>query len=304
MKKVLAVPSFPQLIDHNGAEIPSGNEPYGVFPFTRHLYNGQYWEPELGLYMYRERWMSPALGRFISPSALTYPIAELNYLFCFNNPLSFIDLFGLLAWNERLANTIDAITGYAPESSSLLAQLGPAFAAEYLDGLSDSFRNFGTDLPAAFSGIDQNGCELSWWERAQALGTEGMRGLNIAGSVGGVGKALERGTKLANKGLGAMKRGFNGIQDLLGVRKKSPADLMKQAEEIVARRRAEVDPRAGEILNMAKKADIKAIDHIVKSEGLSIDQRELLHEQITKQGLTLDEIREIAREIKIQYPNK
>jgi hypothetical protein len=54
---------------------------------------------------------------------------------------------------------------------------------------------------------------------------------------------------------------------------------------------------------MAKKPDIKQIDRIVNEEGLTIGQREILHEEITKQGYTLEEIREIAKEIKELYPN-
>jgi hypothetical protein len=54
---------------------------------------------------------------------------------------------------------------------------------------------------------------------------------------------------------------------------------------------------------MSKK-DIKEIDRIVKEEGLSKGQRRLLHEEITGQTLSLDEIREIARQIKELHPNK
>ena len=50
--------------------------------------------------------------------------------------------------------------------------------------------------------------------------------------------------------------------------------------------------------------DIKQIDRIVKEEGLSIGQREILHEEIARQGYTLEEIRDVAREIKELYPNK
>jgi hypothetical protein len=55
---------------------------------------------------------------------------------------------------------------------------------------------------------------------------------------------------------------------------------------------------------MAKKTDIQQIDRIVKEEGLTLGQRELLHEEITKQGFTLEEIRKIAQEVKELYPNK
>jgi hypothetical protein len=53
-----------------------------------------------------------------------------------------------------------------------------------------------------------------------------------------------------------------------------------------------------------RKADIKAIDRVVQEEGLSREQRRLLHEEITGRQLSLDEIREIAREIKALYPRK
>jgi hypothetical protein len=52
------------------------------------------------------------------------------------------------------------------------------------------------------------------------------------------------------------------------------------------------------------KADIKEIDRIVKEEGLSHEQRRLLHREITGQGMTFEEIRAIAKEIKKLYPNK
>ncbi len=53
-----------------------------------------------------------------------------------------------------------------------------------------------------------------------------------------------------------------------------------------------------------RKDDIKEIDRIVSEEGLSREQRRLLHEEISGQELSLEEIREIAKEIKELYPNK
>lgn len=54
---------------------------------------------------------------------------------------------------------------------------------------------------------------------------------------------------------------------------------------------------------MSKK-DIKEIDRIVKEEGLTPGQRRLLHREVSRQGLSLSEIRAIAKEIKKLYPNK
>lgn len=55
---------------------------------------------------------------------------------------------------------------------------------------------------------------------------------------------------------------------------------------------------------MARKDDIKEIDRIVKELGLTKGQRQLLHQAITGQGLTSEEIVVVAREIKEDYPNK
>jgi hypothetical protein len=53
-----------------------------------------------------------------------------------------------------------------------------------------------------------------------------------------------------------------------------------------------------------RKGDIREIDRIVREEGMTKGQRRLLHEEISGQQLSLDEIRRIAKEIKVLYPNK
>jgi hypothetical protein len=55
---------------------------------------------------------------------------------------------------------------------------------------------------------------------------------------------------------------------------------------------------------MTRKQDIKEIDRIVKELELSKGQRRLLHDEISGQELSLEDIREIAKEIKDGYPNK
>ena len=56
--------------------------------------------------------------------------------------------------------------------------------------------------------------------------------------------------------------------------------------------------------DMARKLEIKAIDRIVREVGLSRAQRRLLHDEITRQNLSLKKIREIAEEIKERHPNQ
>jgi len=74
-------------------------------------------------------------------------------------------------------------------------------------------------------------------------------------------------------------------------------------EQLVKHQGDPPDPGMEKVQGMAKKQDIKQIDRIVKEEGLTMGQREILHEEITKQGRSLEEIREIAKEIKKLYPN-
>jgi hypothetical protein len=55
---------------------------------------------------------------------------------------------------------------------------------------------------------------------------------------------------------------------------------------------------------MTRKQDIKEIDRIAKEVDLSREQRRLLQRAITGQNLSLEEVREVAKEIKELYPNK
>ena len=58
---------------------------------------------------------------------------------------------------------------------------------------------------------------------------------------------------------------------------------------------------------MTRKQDIKLVDAIIKKVGLSKDQRRLLHNALDRQyveDLSYQEILELAREIKHDYPGK
>jgi hypothetical protein len=57
-----------------------------------------------------------------------------------------------------------------------------------------------------------------------------------------------------------------------------------------------VTRKQGVILE-AKKEDVKFIDRLVKKYGLTKDQRRELHDEITKQGYSPEEIEEIAKDI-------
>ncbi len=73
----------------------AGNIP-NPFRFT-----GREWDEESGLYYYRARYYDPSIGRFISknpsPGSLTNPQSLNEYSYAYNNPLSYIDPFGVSA---------------------------------------------------------------------------------------------------------------------------------------------------------------------------------------------------------------
>jgi len=65
---------------------------YGV----RHLFTGQQWYQEIGLYDLRNRFYSPDIGRFLQPDPIGFRGDRTNlYRYCENNPVTRWDPFGL-----------------------------------------------------------------------------------------------------------------------------------------------------------------------------------------------------------------
>jgi RHS repeat-associated protein len=64
---------------------------------VRHLFTGQQWYSELGLYDLRNRFYSPDLGRFLQPDPIGFNGDPTNlYRYCRNNPVKWSDPSGLL----------------------------------------------------------------------------------------------------------------------------------------------------------------------------------------------------------------
>lgn len=64
--------------------------------FIRHLFTGQQWYNEIGLYDLRNRFYSPDIGRFLQPDPIGFNGDASNlYRYCGNNPVGFIDPMGL-----------------------------------------------------------------------------------------------------------------------------------------------------------------------------------------------------------------
>jgi len=68
-----------------------------------YMFTGRRYDEETGLYYYRARYYKPEIGRFLNPDPIGY-YAGLNlYTYCGNNPLNWIDPWGLLleeVWSD------------------------------------------------------------------------------------------------------------------------------------------------------------------------------------------------------------
>jgi RHS repeat-associated protein len=62
---------------------------------VRHLFTGQQWYQDIGLYDLRNRFYSPDLGRFLQPDPIGFRGGNNLYRYCGNNPVMRWDRFGL-----------------------------------------------------------------------------------------------------------------------------------------------------------------------------------------------------------------
>lgn len=116
-----------------------------------YLFNARNYDAETDLYYYRARYYDPRIGRFLQPDPMEYRAGLNLYAYCGDNPLNFLDPFGLVDWNgwflwstggessrwEQHRKTIDRacqITGTAAAvvgTAGIVAlYAGPAVAAE------------------------------------------------------------------------------------------------------------------------------------------------------------------------------
>jgi RHS repeat-associated protein len=80
----------PVVYDPNN-NVRTGGSAYAV----RHLFTGQQWYSQVGLYDLRNRFYSPDIGRFLQPDPIDFNGDATNlYRYCGNNPLKFADSTG------------------------------------------------------------------------------------------------------------------------------------------------------------------------------------------------------------------
>ena len=115
-------------------------------------FTGRRWDDEADLYYYRARVYSPQLGRFLQPDPIGYTDGMNMYAYVGNNPLRFIDPFGLCkdwlsGWDKFLNRSF---TGIYNSAEWLHSKLGGQRVEDFLS----KGRHVGT-------GYGEEG--LQWW---------------------------------------------------------------------------------------------------------------------------------------------
>jgi RHS repeat-associated protein len=123
-------------------------------------YAGYYYDEETGLYYLKNRYYSPALGRFLTKDSIKYidiryPDTLNGYTYVYNNPLNYVDPIGhfVIAIPAGLAVAAKAavIAGLATAAAGATAHLVKEISNRFHSDDSQSSDNKTTETPNTFS---------------------------------------------------------------------------------------------------------------------------------------------------------
>ena len=126
--------SVTNLTDSSGATVESysydvfGNPDSTSVLGNRFMFTGREYDTETGLYYYRARFYDPKIGRFLQRDPVGYSDSTNLYQYCNNNPVNWIDPFGLekqknKPWWEKLEEGYYFGTYIGLDSTSYYAEL-------------------------------------------------------------------------------------------------------------------------------------------------------------------------------------
>ena len=242
-----------------------------VGTYNSFRYRGYYYDTAIMLYYLKTRWYDPETGRFISPDSINYldpqSINGLNlYAYCNNNPVMYVDPTG--------------------ESFILAMIIGGAIA--------------GAIIGATVNGVTAYSEGVRGWDLAGAIvagaAVGGIAGGIIGAGVGtlfggaAVGGALAiagGGTAAAGAAISASAAGtavLTGLAAGIGI-----GTGILGVNILFSKGNG---PRLGH-----NQYENKQIDSLCKQFNLTKEQRRILHEYITGQNLSYQEIKQIIIEL-------